>query len=163
MNKHEELFLEELESGSFRVDPDGSIWRLNGAESRAEKQGRYLQIQFRVEGKNYYVHVHRIVYLVFYGDIPEGMEINHIDGYKWNNHPRNLECVTKSQNGLHATRVLGVNRGERHGRATLTDKDVREIRKMRKRGVPLNVLADKFGTTKANVCHIVARRTWRHV
>jgi hypothetical protein len=145
------------------VDPDGSIWRVNGGEVRAEKKGRYTQVQFSLGAKKHYVYAHRLVYLALVGEIPEGMEINHIDGDKHNNQPRNLECVTKSQNGLHATRVLGLNRGERHGRATLTDQDVKKMRRLRERGVPLNHLADRFGTTKTNVCHIVARRTWRHV
>ncbi|MEM4724021.1 MAG: HNH endonuclease [Candidatus Hadarchaeum sp.] len=130
---------------------------------RAEKHGRYLQVQFKVDGKNYYVHAHRVVYLALVGDIPDGMEINHKDGNKHNNHPANLECVTKSQNALHAARVLGLNRGENHGRATLTDEAVRQIRLLRRKGVALDKLAEMFGTTKTNICHIVAGRTWKHV
>jgi hypothetical protein len=96
-------------------------------------------------------------------DIPPLYEINHIDGEKHNNHPSNLECVTKSENGLHATRVLGKNRGSLHGRTHLTEAKVREIRKLGKQEIPKTRIAEMFGISPSCVGHIKARRTWGHV
>lgn len=42
--------------------------------------------------------VHRLVYQAFVGEIPNGMQINHIDENKLNNNVSNLEVVTPSQN-----------------------------------------------------------------
>lgn len=49
-----------------------------------------------IDGKRYYAH--RIAWLMVYGPIPEGMEIDHIDHNPSNNRISNLRLVTKSAN-----------------------------------------------------------------
>lgn len=46
--------------------------------------------------KHYYLH--RIVYMIHYGDIPKGFVIDHIDRNKMNNNITNLRLVTQSIN-----------------------------------------------------------------
>jgi hypothetical protein len=146
------------------VDPDGSIWRVNGGEVRAEKKGRYQQVAFGPASARRYVYAHRIVYLVHHGDIPDGMQINHKDGDKWNNHPKNLELATPGENSRHAIRVLGVNIGEKHGMSKLTSRDVREIRRLCKEGrLSFQEIARRFGVDPSNVTRIRQRQTWKHV
>jgi hypothetical protein len=53
-------------------------------------------------------YLHRVVYELFVGEIPEGLHINHKDGNKANNHVGNLEVVSASENAIHARRVLKV-------------------------------------------------------
>ena len=48
--------------------------------------------------------VHRLVWLVFNGPVPEGLQINHRDEDKANNALLNLELVTPSQNVNYGTR-----------------------------------------------------------
>jgi hypothetical protein len=160
MNDSERLF---LEAGAFRVDPDGSIWRVNGGEVRAEKKGRYRQVAFGPASARRYVYAHRIVYLVHHGDIPDGMQINHKDGDKWNNHPGNLELATPGENSRHAIRVLGVNIGEKHGMSKLSNRDVREIRRLCRQGVTRRRIAERFKIDPGNVTKIAQRKTWQHV
>lgn len=45
------------------------------------------------------VLAHRLIYYMHYGDIPEGMLVDHIDMDCTNNHIDNLRLVTKSGNG----------------------------------------------------------------
>jgi len=45
---------------------------------------------------------HRLVYEAFAGKIPEGLEIDHIDGNKSNNNLTNLRAINRSQNMLAA-------------------------------------------------------------
>ena len=47
-------------------------------------------------------YVHRFVYECIKGNIPNKMEINHIDSNKQNNHIDNLELMTSSENKKHA-------------------------------------------------------------
>lgn len=49
--------------------------------------------------------VHRLVADAFYDGNHEGLQVNHIDGNKSNNHVSNLEWCTSSENRLHAFRT----------------------------------------------------------
>jgi hypothetical protein len=60
---------------------------------------------------------------------------------------------------LHPERVL---RGERQGRAKLTEEKVREIRGLAGK-VSQDELADQFGVCQSVVSGIILRRTWREV
>ena len=46
--------------------------------------------------------VHRLVYAAFIGPISDGMTIDHIDGVRWNNDPRNLRVMHRADNSLKA-------------------------------------------------------------
>ena len=56
--------------------------------------------QIGLPKKHFYVH--RFVYEIFNGPIPDGMQINHIDSNKQNNCINNLELMTRSENAKHA-------------------------------------------------------------
>lgn len=55
---------------------------------------------------------------------------------------------------------MSVNRGEDHGRAKLTETQVREIRASTEPGV---VLAERYGIGEQNVYLVRSRRTWVHI
>lgn len=54
-------------------------------------------------------------------------------------------------------------RGAAHHGAKLTDADVVEIRAARRAGESVDVLATRFGVSRATISHIATRRTWKHV
>lgn len=60
-----------------------------------------------VEGKRKFSKVHRIVWEVHNGPIPAGMEIDHIDMDKTNNHISNLRLVTHAENIRSARAIKG--------------------------------------------------------
>ena len=49
----------------------------------------------------YWRRGHRLIAQTFLGKIPKGKEVNHKDLDKHNNHPSNLEYMTRSENQLH--------------------------------------------------------------
>lgn len=68
-----------------------------------DKDGYKLTTMKRLGwNKNGQVRVHRLVAHCWIGPCPDGMEVNHIDGDKGNNHAGNLEYVTSKQNKRHA-------------------------------------------------------------
>jgi lambda repressor-like predicted transcriptional regulator len=49
-----------------------------------------------IEGRH--LALHRVVYLSFYGNIPDNLVIDHIDGNTKNNNLTNLQAITQHQN-----------------------------------------------------------------
>src|ERR1017187_5947719 len=54
-------------------------------------------------------------------------------------------------------------RGSQHGRAKLTEENVREVRRLRAQGWSGNAIARKLGIMRSTVYAILAGRTWTHV
>jgi len=54
-------------------------------------------------------------------------------------------------------------RGEMLPQAKLTEADVREIRRLHRRGVRGKALADRFGISRVNAWMVASYTTWRHV
>lgn len=83
------------------------------------------------------ISVHKLVVEAFIGKIPEGMEVNHIDGIKTNNDISNLEICTRSENMIHA-HSNGLCRkkakGEKHGMSTISDETRSKMMDMINRG-----------------------------
>lgn len=61
-------------------------------------QKGYCQVQISSNGYAKTITIHKLVYNTYVGEVPNGYEINHIDGNKENNHVSNLETVTKKEN-----------------------------------------------------------------
>lgn len=62
----------------------------------------YQRVNLYIEHKIYIRQIHRLVAESFIGEIPENMQINHIDGIKTNNCVGNLEICTSKHNIQHA-------------------------------------------------------------
>ena len=84
----------------FRYN-DGQIIRVrNGrpaGSARKDKDGNktgYVVIVF--EGKSYYAH--RLAWMLNFGAIPEGMQIDHVNGNRSDNRIENLRCVSVDDN-----------------------------------------------------------------
>lgn len=73
---------------SFQVDKSGKIRKLNNSK------GDYIRVILCKTGIKCSFLLHRLVYESFNGVIPNGMEIDHIDGNKLNNRVSNLQCVS---------------------------------------------------------------------
>lgn len=171
----EELALELVKAGVISIDADGRIWR----HSRKRANGKvqvfdpprqachpdelgYRRVGVRVGGKHYTMFAHRLVWVAVNGRIPDGLEINHIDGNKSNNRLANLELMTRGDNLSHCIRVLG---GHKHlveaRRHKLTWPEVREIRRLRReKGLTHRELGKLFGVSGVNICQILQGKMW---
>lgn len=72
--------------------------KVNHRENTKPFKGAYRTVDVSVEGKRVGEYVHRIVWMMHNGLIPEGMVIDHIDRDKLNNDIMNLRCVDRSVN-----------------------------------------------------------------
>jgi hypothetical protein len=148
-----------IAAGHFEVRSDGTIWRLklrdrgNNANPitprRAELKMRngYLGIKMDVARKQCWAYAHRLVWEALRGPIPAGMEINHIDGDKTNNHPSNLEAVTPSQNMEHAYRT-GLKTRPRSVPAPILQNFILPAKKLRAEGMSFKAIAETLGISQ---------------
>ena len=58
----------------------------------------YLYVGFRKNRKLKCFKIHRLVYEAFYGEIPQGMQVNHINEIKSDNRLENLNLMTPKEN-----------------------------------------------------------------
>lgn len=172
----ERLFLPLIEGGIFSIDEAGAVWRhavrhvrrdewVSIPARRAEKDaGEYLQIHQTINGKRLLCQVNRLVWQHFNGAVPDGMEVNHDDGNKKNNHPRNLTLMTRSENMAHAfsTGLHRGVRGEDHKGCRHSDDIVRRCITLRRReGLTLFAISAATGVSPSQVYRITSGKSRR--
>jgi hypothetical protein len=150
---------------------------------------RYAYLTLYRERKPHGALVHRLVCLAFHGQPPTPWhEVAHNDGNPLNNDQGNLRWATRVENEadkfVHGTSLAGrpssvpldrraqgathgrhtkperTARGERGGKAKLTEADVRRIRADQR---VAREIAAELGVTRALVQMIKTKKIWRHV
>lgn len=90
-----------IEKYNRYIDDDCVIYRFR------KGNGKFVQVKPSVNNCGYeficykehsIVYVHKLVYEAFKGEIPKGLEIDHIDRNKHNNNPDNLRLVNRVEN-----------------------------------------------------------------
>ncbi len=117
-NITEKQFAQHFEHKSYYATTDGEVISFKGRNPKFMIQCKHGRgyTQFVVSnGKDVKSYLtHRFIYECFYGEIPEGMQIHHIDHDKTNNALDNLQMVTDEENKLHA-RTAGRRTGRIKG------------------------------------------------
>ncbi len=108
---------------------------------------------------------HRASWLLAYGPIPPGLYVLHRCDHKTCVRPSHLFLGTAADNARDRERKGRGNppRGERAGRAKLTEAQVRHIRSAYAAGARQCDLARELGVHDTSVHYIVVGKTWRHV
>lgn len=159
--------------GYYQVSNTGLVKRITGG--KGAQIGRvlkpvnfigYSEVGLSVNGKIRRYRIHNLVMLAFVG-IPNGLEVNHINGIRNDNRLENLEYVTHRQNIIHARdiiKTLNPPRGEASKSSKLTNEQVREIRKLY---IPyvmgMQRLAKIYGVAPQTISSIVKYKKWKHI
>ena len=152
----------------------GIVKKGHTPKQHKDKDG-YLHVQLICnEKKKRKLRVHRLVLEAFVGFCPKGMECNHIDGNKSNNHLSNLEWVTPEENIRHGVSTGLFPKGENSCTAKLKDGDVRRIKKLLasesykqkpkpRTGLTNLGIARMFNVDESTISNIKTGRTWSHI
>lgn len=89
------------ELNQYAISKTGAIFYRGKILKTFDNKGAaniYKRIKLRHNGIRKAHYVHRLVAETYIGSIPDGHEIDHLDGNTANNHVENLEIVTKQVN-----------------------------------------------------------------
>lgn len=123
---------------------DGGCWLWTGATANGYG---YFRLGCKV------VPAHRVAYVWLRGDIPDGMDLDHLCRCRCCVNPSHLEPVSRSEN---------TKRG-RTGKTHFTRAEIDEIRRLYETGdYSQYELAGMFGTCQGHVSNIIRRVIWDH-
>ena len=148
----------------------------------------YPMVGLRRGNKSHRFRIHVLVARMFLGRRPSARHgVMHEDDNPRNNHYKNLSWGTQLQNirgmanrGRHysVTKPWRVARGKRHGSkvkpesvrrgeqhccATITEKQVRLIRRLKRSGLSISETARRAGASRNAAKSVLRGKTWRHV
>lgn len=105
------------------------------------------------------ISIHRIVANHFIENIENKLEVNHIDGNRANNHVKNLEWCTRSENERHARIKLGKKnvKGEKHPSSKVLDIVRNGMINMYRNGSRMCEIARQFGLNDDYVIKIIKK------
>ena len=121
----------------------------------------YLTVTLYINGNNKIYKIHRLVAQAFIPNPNNKPQINHIDGLKNNNHYKNLEWATSSENLKHAfASGLRSHKGENHPMCKLTKADVLLIRSREHTNQQLSTM---LGVSPKYITEVRIKRRWKHI
>lgn len=111
----------------------------------------YMTVKLSRDRKGHTYKVHRLMARTFMGEPEPGQEVNHRNGYKWDNALWNLEYCTKSENMEHAYKYA---LNKRKFSAEYADR----IRRERSDGMTIRALADKYKASIRTITNVINRK-----
>ncbi len=167
-------FFDLYKKGTISVSDTGIVW--DNVKNKLIKPF-YTAGYARILHKGVGIQVHRLVYLVYKGEIPYKYAVNHEDGVKLNNSVTNLTLMTYGQNNLHAYRTglkshseyqkkLSKERltGENNLNAIFKDSDIIKIRtQYSRRETTVKKIANEYGIGQRSVKNMLIGITFSHI
>lgn len=86
--------------GLYAASISGKIWSYYSNQwlKEIKEYNGYYTVSLYKDKKMKKCLVHRLIAITFLGEVPEGMNVDHIDGNKANNELSNLQYLTVAQN-----------------------------------------------------------------
>lgn len=119
----------EIDFARYKIQEDGRIWS-NSFNKKKELHGNispdgYVKVTLtNIFGKTRTYQWHRVIWYYFNGEIPEHLQVNHIDENKQNNALSNLNLLTPKDNCNWGTRnVRAANTQSKRKKGKGTGKD----------------------------------------
>lgn len=136
--------------------------KINGRILKLRKgKDPYYSVVLSKGTKPYTVRVHRLVALMFVGNLKNKRCVDHIDNNKLNNRANNLRWVSHAENNRYAIED-GIASTIRDSK--LTPNDVIRIRKLySKTHIPYGLTAAKYNMSASAIFDIVKLKTWKHI
>lgn len=158
----------QIKNFDYEINKEGIIRRISNQrikKSIIRKDG-YIGIQLYIsKTKHQTFQLHRLLAEAFIPNPNNKPCINHIDSNRSNNNLNNLEWATYSENALHGNRYGKMStKGERNGFSKLTEKDILEIRELRKtKNISYSKIAKLYNVSNSCISGILLNINWKHI
>lgn len=166
--------------GYYRVSQDGRVFSCRVYGSRLHKTGPWWELKpktrirygkkchpyvdlFRTVGKPERHGIHQLVLLAFKGACPIGQETRHLNDVKGDNRLENLCYGTKKENREDASHNGILSKGEQRWNAVFTNAQVKELKRLYRKGYSKKQLALMFNNTQKHIGKILAGQIWKHI
>lgn len=174
------LFYELAAWGYIGLDfQNGIVWNnvTNRQMGHVNNTG-YVAVAWKYHGKVIHSLAHRVLWTANNTFIPDGMQINHMNGIKTDNRSINLELVTPTENVRHAftTGLVDLTKlsnslkayysNNLNKYAKLTPEQVIEIRSRYTIGGRQNsirAMAKEYNISRRSIDYLLAGKTYRHI
>lgn len=145
------------------INPVSGCWEWQGSKRRG--YGHTI-VGSRKDGTRHSERAHRLAYLTWVGEIPDGYEVCHKCDNPCCINPKHLFVGTRAENvadreqkGRNVVKV-----GEEQPRSKLTKKAVKDARwEHAYKGTSFQKLADKYGVSKKTIQNAINGVTWKCV
>lgn len=146
------------------ISDTGIVYNKNMQPKKLHKvKGGYLRANITINGKEKHVLVHRLVVENFIGEIPDGMEVDHINGDKEDNSVCNLEIVTPKENIKRAVKNELILQGEQRSGTKYSEKVVKKICEYLEKESNKNKIAKKLNVPAGLVRSIACGAKWKYI
>lgn len=145
-------FTSKLKSDGYYIGADSHIYSPRNKLASKECPNGYYTIGRAVDKEITRFMEHRVIWVWHHGYIDNELVINHLNSVRDDNRIENLELVTQRENMIHArdNGRLNIARGEKSGKAILTNKEAQMMRYLSERGYRQKDIADLFGVPNVN-------------
>ena len=165
--------------GVYQISSLGRVRSLDhfckNRNGSGKQTGRYLKSQKCKKGylrfslsknrvrKN--LSAHRLVAIAFIPNYENKPQVNHINGIKNDNRVENLEWCNNSENQIHAIKkgLVKHNKCEKHHNSKLSNKEVKEVRILSKKGITNKKLAEDFNVSQTAMSYILRNKTYINI
>lgn len=153
------VFIDRINNSYYELKNNRLI--KNGREIGTITSNGYLFYSIGKGG----IYAHRLIFAYYHGidELHKYESVNHIDGDKLNNNINNLEGLSLKENSKHQWEIGLAKRGEDCSYAKLTEKEVKEIKKLLRLGYIQRTIADYYNVHRSTILGINLKLIWAHV
>lgn len=167
--KKEDYLCHLIAQGYLSLDENG---RLHKHWDREYAKDKYIDIILDKKNKHGYmtahlylgktkrviIRTHRLIWWYYFGEIPENLQINHLDGDKTNNKIENLELTTPKGNIQHAIKVIKTIKTNWESKKSLyTKEDYKKLQQLLKTNLKVKEIR-KIMNMKHSTYYKIKRR-----
>ena len=133
---------------NITINPDSNCWEWN---TNIQKNG-YAKTTYKRKS----IHCHRMSYIIFIGEIGQGLDVCHKCDNRRCVNPLHLFLGTRKDNMQDASMKGRTASGFSLPHTKLSESDKIEIINLKSRGVPTNIIEEKF-----NICSQYVNKIFR--